>query len=191
MGSPLSPVVANIYYTSSLPSLLQTKAQNVVMLLWTTLSSFDNTERTQVYLDSFLNHLNSLRPCLQFTMEKNVTIIFYFQMSLLNKEVTTCKHLSIVNPLTQTISSLIKTPSESKVQIVNCLKTRAVRLCSDKNIHEEMHHIEHIFENEQISFEDSCQSYQTIKEEPREKRSVCDSLCIYSSIHDCITCTLL
>ena len=69
MGSPLSPIVANIYmefFEQKALELTYTKPD-----IW--LRYVDDTfilwPHNRHDVDNFLNHLNSIRPSIQFTME--------------------------------------------------------------------------------------------------------------------------
>ena len=69
MGSPISPVVANIYMEFLEQEALETAQTKPDIWLRYVDDTFVLWPHSRSDLDMFLDHLNSLRPSIQFTME--------------------------------------------------------------------------------------------------------------------------
>ena len=133
MGSPLSPVIANIYMehfeelalqTAPLKPSLWLRYVDDTFVLW------DHRED----ITPFLDHLNSLRPSIQFTMETEVDnkLPFLdvqvekseeaFRTSVYRKPTATDRYLNFKSHHPDTV----------KKGIVRCLQTRATNICGDE-----------------------------------------------------------
>ena len=70
MGSPVSPVVANIYMEMFEELALRTATYPP--RIWTHYVDDTFLVITKTVVEKFLNHLNSLRPTITFTVEQKV-----------------------------------------------------------------------------------------------------------------------
>ena len=70
MGSPLSPIVANLYMEAFEKRALDTSAQKPNLWIRYVDDVFAILPHGDQALDEFLNHLNSQHPAIQFTMER-------------------------------------------------------------------------------------------------------------------------
>lgn len=73
MGSPLSPIVANIYMEHFEKMALDSSQFQPNLWLWYVDDTFVVWPHREETLNSFLTHLNSIRDSIQFTMERRRT----------------------------------------------------------------------------------------------------------------------
>ena len=70
MGSPLSPVIANIYMEKFEEEALDTATDKPFFWVRYVDDTFVIWQHGEAKLQTFLNHLNNRRESIQFTMEK-------------------------------------------------------------------------------------------------------------------------
>ena len=134
MGSPLSPVIANIYMEFIEDLALRTAQQTPTLWLRYVDDTFVLWNHGE-NITSFLTHLNSLRPSIQFTMEreKNSRLAFLdvevhktdigFRTSVYRKPTDTGRYLNFES----------HHPENVKRGIVKCLQHRAKAISTDGN----------------------------------------------------------
>ena len=147
MGSPLSPTVANIFMedfemtaisTSHLQPKLWRRYVDDTFVIWPHNSSS---------LQDFLSHINSLHDRIEFTMEMEVNNSIAFLDVLISKN---------NNRLTTTV---YRKPTHTdrylnyrsnhhpllKSGIINCLKERAINVCSEDTLPHEINRLHGVF----------------------------------------------
>ncbi len=149
MGSPLSPIIANIFMEFLEDITLQTA--NIKPSLW--LRYVDDTftlwPHNRQSLNMFLEHLNSLRPTIKFTMEVESN----HQLPFLDVMVECTNSNSIITKVyrkpTHTDRYLNYRSYHShsvKNGIIHTLKHRVKTICRDEiTLTEEMEHLKSVF----------------------------------------------
>ncbi|XP_074037086.1 uncharacterized protein [Leptinotarsa decemlineata] len=134
MGSPLSPVIANIYMEWFETLAIQEAHKkprvwlryvDVTFIIW----NHGNTE-----LDAFLKHINSVRPSITFTMEKEIHNELPF-LDVLVKRTDTKWETSVYRKPTHTGQYLNHESNHhqsTKRGIIKTLLDRAFGLCNTK-----------------------------------------------------------
>ena len=147
MGSPLSPVIANIYMEGFEEEALDTAADQPSMWLRYVDDTFVVWPHGSEKLKLFHSHLNSLRRSIQFTIEEEQDNHLLFLDVLVMKEgnhMTT----SIYRKKTHTDQYLQHESYHHpriKSGIMSCLMTRAERLHRGDNVTKEKQHLCNVF----------------------------------------------
>ena len=147
MGSPLGPVLANIFvgpHEQKIPQLASLHKRYMDDSL-----SMNTTEE---HSQEFLKILNSLHPALQYTCENESAGKFPFLDILIRKK-------QPIHELVEFTTSIYRKPTytgqytrwdsfssrSQKVNLIKCLTTRALRICSTQHLQEELEQVRTIF----------------------------------------------
>ena len=146
MGSPLSPVIANMYMetleeksiqTSELKPKLWLRYVDDILVIW---SHGEDT------LDDFLEHLNTQNDAIKFTMEKeNERELAFLDVKI--KRETNSFSFKIHRKSTHSDLYLqwnSNHSTTSKMSVVRSLVDRAFRICSPEYLEEELNHINRV-----------------------------------------------
>lgn len=149
MGNPISPVVANFYMESFEETALElaTKKPNVwfryvddTFVVW----SHGDTE-----LNKFLEHLNSIHPNIQFTMEvENNGELPFLDVLVSRKEDGSLGHRVYRKP-THTDRYLHKDSNHhprQKMSVIKTLAHRAKTICEPQHLQDELAHLNTAFQ---------------------------------------------
>ena len=181
MGSPVSPIIANLYMeffeemalnsTVCRPRIWKRYVDDVFCII------------KKGKEDELLKNLNSHRSNFQFTMEKEVNGSLSFLDCNLNKKEDTFLEVSIHRKPTHTdryLNFRSHHPAQVKRGIVKCLFDRARRLISDeRNLRKEEDYLEEVFRGNDYpknfikNYSQRSKSFvndQNIEEELRKKR---------------------
>ena len=143
MGSPVSPVVANIFMEHVEEEALRTSPHEV----WCWKRYVDGTFcfLGRATVDPVLNHLNSLYPSIQFTVEQESGGKIPFLDTLVSRQEDGSLEVSVYRKNTHTdryLSSKSHHPVHVKRGVVHCLLRRAQDVTtSDDLLQEEIHHV--------------------------------------------------
>ena len=147
MGSPLGPILANIFVGYHEAHLFSTSSLPLVYKRYVddTFSIF----RCRNDFVTFLNHLNVLHPALKFTYETEEDGKLAFLDVLVHKN-TSNFTISVYRKPTFTGSYMrwnSFAPSKGKCNLVKSLTHRAVKICSPNHLQGELSNIKEIFSN--------------------------------------------
>ena len=142
MGSPVSPVVANIYMEMFEEQALRTAPH--APRIWK--RYVDDTFCIMVteHVDQFLNYLNNLRPTIKFTMEQEKEGSLPFLDTLLTRGKQGNINISVYRKTTHTDRYLQYSshhPGYVKRGMASCLFHRARTVAVGDNIQKEEHHL--------------------------------------------------
>ena len=178
MGSPLSPVIANIYMEHFEDMALEMAPLKPSVWLRYVDDTFVLWEH-QEDVAAFLEHINSLRPSIQFTMEreKNNKLPFLdveverasgrFTTSVYRKPTTTGRYLNFQS----------HHPDNVKKSIVRCLQHRANTISGDDGIRKkEMDHLTETFKRNGYPSRVIDHKPKHQNEQPKEKPTATVSL---------------
>lgn len=150
MGSPLSPVIADIY----MEHLIEDEAISTVKHQPSTWFQYvDDTFVVWPHgipsLEDFLTHINSLRPTIKFTMEteQNGKLPFLDVLVCRNGEDTTTMVYRKPTHTDRYLNFRSNHHPKTKIGIIKCLAHRAKLICNPKHITKEMEHLEKVFVN--------------------------------------------
>ena len=141
MGSPISPVVANIYMEMFEDLALRTTAR---LRMWRRYVDDTFCVMNKQHTQSFLDHLNSLRPTIQFTMELERDGKLPFLDTLLTRREDGRVNIGIHRKTTHTDRYLQNTshlPAHVKLWVASCLFHRARTVASTEHIEREKKHL--------------------------------------------------
>ena len=147
MGSPLSPIIANIYMEHFEEKTLSSAPMKPKVWRRYVDDTFVLWSHGRETLESFLNHLNSHHNAIQFTMEEEVDRQIAFLDVLVRREgnkLTT----SVYRKKTHTDRYLdYNSHHHPRVLagVVKCLKNRAVSICDTEYLQEEIRHLDDAF----------------------------------------------
>ena len=143
MGSPVSPVVANIFMEHVEEEALRTSPHGVRCWKRYVDDTFCFLRRATV--DPVLNHLNSLYPSIQFTVEQESGGKIPFLDALVSRQEDGSLEVSVYRKITHTdryLSFKSHHPVHVKRGVVQCLLRRAQDVTtSDELLQEEIHHV--------------------------------------------------
>ena len=148
MGSPLSPIVADLFMESFEQEALN--SANDKPKLW--VRFVDNTfviwQHGLDKLEPFQQHLNSVRKSIKFTMETETEGKLPFLDVLVKRD---CSHLttSVFRKKTHTDHYLHYSSHHhprTKTGVISCLRHRAHNLCKNEATKTELHHLQRTFE---------------------------------------------
>ena len=175
MGSPLSPVIADLYMeffeqmaieTSEFKPDLWYRYVDDTFVLW---------KHGMVEIRKFLNHLNSLRDSIEFTMETETDGKLPF-LDVLVTKVENQLSTTIYRKPTHTDLYLNYNSNHHpriKSGVITCLAHRARTICSEENIPIELDKLKHVFELNDYppNFTTKC-----LNSKPRQKQQIEDEI---------------
>ena len=148
MGSPLSPIVANLYMEALEKQALETSPRRPNFWVRYVDDVFSIWPHDSRSLDEFLGHLNSQNPAIQFTMEKENDRKIAFLDVLVEKEGTSAT-TSIFRKKTHTDKYLNYNShhhARIKSGIIKCLGTRARKVCHATRLTGENNHLRQVLQ---------------------------------------------
>ena len=147
MGTPLGPILANIFVGYNEERLFKTSNKPLAYFRYVddTFALFNNERESR----SFLDRLSLLHPSLKFTMEEEKDLMLPFLDVLVER-----RRRSFITSVYRkpTFSGEYVhwhsfAPTKRKMNIISCLVSRAVRICSPSKIDDEIENILSIFLN--------------------------------------------
>ena len=147
MGSPLSPIVANLYMEAFEERALKSAVQRPRVWLRYVDDTFVIWPHGEDELDTFHNHLNNQHPSIQFTMEKESNgRIPFLDVLVERKEVRLST--KVYRKSTHT-DRYIHFDSyhhpQVKSGVISCLRNRAEKICDQEHLGTEMAHLRKTF----------------------------------------------
>lgn len=175
MGSPLSPVIANLFMENLEEKALDTAAFKPKLWLRYVDDTFVIWQHGETHLNNFLDHLNTLHPKIKFTMEVETDNQLPFLDVLVKKKSDGSLSHTVYRKSTHTDRYLNATSHHHPAQlrsVVKTLVTRSQRLADPENIGEEMKKLrtalrQNGFKNQTIN--DSLKPRQTKPQDEKEK----------------------
>lgn len=147
MGSPLSPVLANLYMEWFEDRALTTATKPPKLWKRYVDDTFTIYNHGLDELNKFLNHLNNIAPSIKFTMELENNNSIPFLDVLVNK-VNQHLETSVYYKKTHTGRYLDYHSNHTKgvkTGVIKCLALRARNICSETTINAEMSNLEQTF----------------------------------------------
>ena len=147
MGSPLSPVLANIYMEMFKEEAIDSATYKPSLWVRYVDDTFVIWPYDRDKLQDFLGHLNNRQESIKFTMEEENAGSIPF-LDVLVKRSGNQLTTSVYRKRTHTNRYLhfgSYHHPRVKVGIISCLRDRAERICNEKNIKEEKNHLQ-VFE---------------------------------------------
>lgn len=148
MGSPLSPVVANLFMEAFETKALEQAPRRPKMWVRYVDDTFVLWPHNAEDLEAFHAHLNAINPSIQFTCEKEEEGTLAFLDVHVKREGNTIS-TSVYRKTTHTdryINYSSHHHPRIKSGVVQCLKRRAEKVCDDETIDQERRHLQHTFE---------------------------------------------
>ena len=148
MGSPLSPVLANLYMEFFEEMAIDTATHKPTLWIRYVDDTFVIWTHGDSELQAFLGHLNSLRESIQFTMEEEEQGQLPF-LDVLVKRKGSNLTTSVYRKPTSTDGYLNYQSNHHpaiKLGTITCLRKRAHNICSQENLQEELQHLQSVFE---------------------------------------------
>ena len=152
MGSPISPVVANIYMEFLEQEALETAQTKPDIWLRYVDDTFVHWPHSRSDLDMFLDHLNSLCPSIQFTMEiEDERKLPFLDVQVTRDAESGIFRTAVYRKPTHTDRYLHYEsyhPAHVKTGVIRTLLQRSRRICnSEAASTKEMRHIQKVFGN--------------------------------------------
>ena len=150
MGSPVSPIVANLYMEYFEKKALE--SYPLKLAWWKRFVEDTNIKWThgKTELDKFFIHLNSISPEIKFTMEMEENMIIPFlDILIIRKEDGSLGH-KVFRKSTHTESHLDVDSHHHPTQkfgVLNILAIRALRISDSKHLDEEKKHLVLVFKS--------------------------------------------
>ena len=147
MGSPLSPIVANVFMENFETRALDTSSKKPKMWHRYVDDVFVIWPHGDQLLEEFHQHLNRQNPSIQFTVEREAEGKIAFLDVQLKREGTKI-HTSVFRKRTHTDRYLnfdSNHPAKTKRGIIQCLKNRAEKVCDDSTRWQEINHLQRVF----------------------------------------------
>ena len=148
VGSPLSPAVANLYMEAFEKQTLEAALRRPTFWVRYVDDVFSIWPHDTQSLDEFLGHLNSQKPTIQFTMEKEEDGKIAFLDVLVQKKGTLAT-TSIFRKKTHTDRYMNYDShhhARIKSSIIKCLGTRAKNVCHATKLIGERNHLKQVFQ---------------------------------------------
>ena len=146
MGSPVSPVVANIYMEMFEDLALRTE---LAPRIWRRYVDDTFCVMEKEHSEAFLDHLNTLRPTIQFTMELEMDRSLPFLDTLLTRREDGSINIGVYRKMTHTDRYLHYSshhPEHMKRGVASCLFHRARTVAVGENIKKEERHLAGVLE---------------------------------------------
>ena len=147
MGNPLSPVVANIYMEHFEELALESAESKPATWLRYVDDTFVIWNKGRDKLLDFLEHLNSIRPSIQFTMELEEDRKLPFLDVMVTRRDDRLS-TSVYRKQTHTDRYIhFSSSHHDKVKrgVIQCLRSRAVRICEAEELEAEEEHLRTTF----------------------------------------------
>ena len=147
MGSPLSPVVANLFMEAFEKRALESAVLRPRLWLRYVDDTFVLWPHSAEELDAFQDRLNSQHPAIQFTMEKESDGKIAFLDVLVERKGSKLS-TGVYRKKTHTdryINFQSYHHPRVKSGVISCLKNRAMRVCDDEHLKMEMIHLKRTF----------------------------------------------
>ena len=144
MGLPLSPIVANLFMEAFEEKALESAVLRPRMWVRYVYDMFVLWPHKEDELETFHRHLNSQRPSIQFTMEKeNEGKISFLDVQITRKE-------GKLSTGEQNTDRYINYSSHHhpriKTGVIACLKNRAEKVCDQQCVKSEISHLKRTFQ---------------------------------------------
>ena len=147
MGSPLSPIVANLFMEAFEEKALESAVLRPRMWVRYVDDTFVLWPHEEDKLETFYRHLNSQHPSMQFTMEKESE----GKISFLDVQITTKEgklSTGVYRKNTHTdryINYSSHHHPRIKTGVIACLKNRAEKVCDQQCVKSEISHLKRTF----------------------------------------------
>ncbi|KAK9890114.1 hypothetical protein WA026_008924 [Henosepilachna vigintioctopunctata] len=148
MGSPLSPVIANLFMEQFEERAIETSKHKPTTWFRYVDDTFVVWSAGMDKLNDFLRHLNSQHPSIQFTMETEKDQQLPFLDVLVRKRGNKLGHTVYRKP-THTdryLHALSNHHQSQKYGVIRTLTERARRICEPENLQSELEHLRTAFE---------------------------------------------
>jgi predicted GIY-YIG superfamily endonuclease len=150
MGSPLSPIVANLYMESFEKKAID--SYPLKPLRWKRYVDDTNVlwPHGEEELNKFFHHINNLSKDIKFTMEREVNDTIPFLDILINRKEDGKLGHSVYRKKTHTENYLHASSHHhpnQKLGILNTLSTRAIRISDKEHLEQEKNHLHKVFKN--------------------------------------------
>ncbi|KAK9874835.1 hypothetical protein WA026_005651 [Henosepilachna vigintioctopunctata] len=178
MGSPLSPVIANSYMEEFEEVAIRNSPLKPTHWYRYVDDTFVVWSHGQEKLLEFLNHLNSIHPQIQFTMEKEENGQLAFLDVLVKRREDGSLGHTVYRKPTHTDRYLHKMSNhhpKQKRAVLRCLSQRASRICEPQSLKNEESHLHQAFQANGYSFQEVTRALRPRKgtgvpptEEPKQ-----------------------
>ena len=148
MGSPVSPVVANIYMEKFEELALRTAPH--APRIWKRYVDDTFCVMERQHADMFLEHINNIRPSIQFTMDLESKETLPFLDTLLTRTEQGNIDISVHRKPTHTdqyLQYISHHPPHVKSGVASCLFHRAQTIATGSNIKKEEEHLSMVLSN--------------------------------------------
>ena len=148
MGSPLGPTLANIFVGFHEKKMFNSVDAPVIYCRYVddTFAIFEDKQQGQM----FLQRLSQMHPALKFTIEGEINNSLPF-LDVLVERTSSNFNTSVYRKRTFTGGDYTSwesfTPLKSKLNVLSCLVTRAVKICSPSKLDKELHNVSQIFKS--------------------------------------------
>ena len=149
MGSPLSPVIANIFMEDFETTALVTADYQPIAKVWKRYvdDTFVIWPHGREKLNAFLQHMNSLHPNISFTMEIEKDHKIAFLDVMIERENNRLKTTVYRKPTHTNLYLNFRSNHHPRIKfgIVQCLKHRAKKICSEETVETELELLSKVF----------------------------------------------
>ncbi|XP_033119974.1 uncharacterized protein LOC117119279 [Anneissia japonica] len=177
MGSPLSPVIANIFLEEFEQLAIHSATRQPKLWLRYVDDTFIIWQHSKVHLDSFLDHLNSQHGAILFTMEEEHNRSLPFLDVLVTRQISGILSHSVYRKPTHTDRYLNKRsfhhPSTKK-GVCNTLIRRAQSISDHNSIQKEMQHVKEVLKLNGYNMRDlKIHKRSNSQDDTEPRKSVC------------------
>ena len=147
MGSPLSPVIANIFMEDFETTALVTADYQPKVWKRYVDDTFVIWPHGREKLNAFLQHINSLHPNISFTMEIEKDHKIAFLDVMIERENNRLKTTVYCKPTHTNLYLNFRSNHHPRIKfgIVQCLKHRAKKICSEETVETELELLSKVF----------------------------------------------